>query len=56
MFVFGCKINTFYQHFKVIKTFRCYSFTIILNLSSHIAFSLQIVSIQAFLRYNLKEG
>jgi len=37
------------------KTFRFYFFAIILNLSSHIAFSLQIVSIQAFLRYNLKE-
>lgn len=52
----AAKLIHFVSILKQSKTFRCFFFAIILNLSSHIAFSLQIVSIQAFLRYNLKEG
>jgi len=51
----AAKLIHFVSILKQSKTFRCYFFTIILNLSSHIVFSLQFASNPAFLHYKLKE-
>ena len=51
----AAKLIHFISILKQSKTFRCCSFTIILNLSSHIVFSLQFASNPAFLHYKLKE-